>query len=190
MLLSAAFAALVGLAACADDTTAGPDAGPGTGVVPGTTTALRQSVDLTGPYLKQLRITGSWQAAQGQDLTLTFEGGGLDQVRQFEVVVEPAPASAFDTDGAVFAPKAPFVTPFASGIELNGATMRFGGASLASAVSGDVTLGTLTLRAASSFSALTKARLIVTLVSIGPSSSRRDRYDGAALRLGVEVSAR
>ena len=66
--------------------------------------------------------------------------------------------------------------------------MRFGGASLASAVSGNVTLGTLTLRTASTFSTFTQARLVVTLLSIGPSSSQRDRYDGSALRLGVSVN--
>lgn len=190
MLFRYALAALVGFSACTDDTASGPDPAPGSATPPGSTAALRQSADLAGAYLKLLRITGDgWKATGGgQELTLTFEADGLDQVRQFELIVQPDPASAFDLDGAVFAPKQPFVTPFASGIELNGANMRFGGASLARAVSGNVTLGTLTLRTASTFSAFTQARLVVTLLSVGPSSSQRERYDGNALRLGVSVN--
>ena len=127
-------------------------------------------------------------STSAQNLQLTFQMEDLAEVRQFEVRVQPEPANAFDVDSAVFAGSQPFVTPFASGIQISGNVMRMGGASLGTGVSGAASLGTLTIRTSSSFNSFTEARLVVTLLSIGPSSSQRDEYQSETLRLGIDVS--
>ncbi|MEC8990869.1 MAG: hypothetical protein VX656_06460 [Candidatus Latescibacterota bacterium] len=158
--------------------------GPGDG-------ELLQAVSLDGRYIDSIRIASEgWESrAPGQEVTITFEAVGMAQVRQFEIVVKASPTSAFALDGAVFRPQAPFITPFASGIEQgDDGTLRLGGASLASAVTGDQTLGTLTVSTSSQLGNFTDAILRVTLISIGPSSQDRERYEGEELRFGVTVN--
>jgi hypothetical protein len=192
VLFRYALAAFMGLSACSDD--GGNDAVPNAGDVAGPTTTveLRQTASLSGGYASQIRIDGEgWPAnTSAQDLTLTFVMQAMTGVRQFELRIEPEPASAFDVAGAVFAATQPFVTPFASGIQLEGDVMRMGGASLSGGVDGVATLGTLTIRTSNNFNAFTDARLVVTLLSIGPSSSDRDEYQTGTLQLGVNVGGR
>lgn len=192
MLLRFALAAFMGLSACSDNGDGDPDPNP-TGVTgAGTLTELRQIATLPGGYAGQIRIVGDgWPADNSaQELTLTFQMEGLAGVRQFELRVQPEPASAFDASGAVFTPTQPFVTPFASGIQMEGTVMRMGGASLSSVVEGTAALGTLTIRTSSSFNTFTDARLVVSLLSIGPSSSQRDEYESETLQLGIDVGGR
>lgn len=194
MVLRFALAAFLGLSACSDE--GGNESLPNPGDVngPGSSQALRQSVPLNGSFASAIQITGEgWPASTGaQQLVLNFEMEGLAGVRQAELRVRPEPPEAFDLSSAVFAAAQPFVTPFASGIQTevqDGATvLRMGGASLASAVNDKASLGTLTIRTANSFNSFTDARLVVTSLSLGPSSSQRDSYDAQTLNLGVVVA--
>jgi len=185
-----ALAAFMGLSACSDTGDGDPVPNPADITGPGTVTELRQIATLSGGYAGQIRIVGDgWPASSSaQELTLTFQMEGLAGVRQFELRVQPEPSSAFDVSGAVFAPTQPFVTPFASGIQMEGSVMRMGGASLSGAVDGLASLGSLTIHTASTFN--NSARLVVTLISIGPSSSERDEFTIFGPQLGIEVTPR
>lgn len=150
---------------------------------------LTQTVSLDGRYIDTIRIAPEgWQnIAPGQQMTITFEATGLAQVKQFEIVVQPQPSSAFSLEDALFRPQAPFITPFATGIQMDAdGSLRLGGASLATIVTGDQVLGTLTLSTRSGLGS--SASLRVTLVSVGPSSTDRERYEGDNIRLGVRVN--
>ena len=152
---------------------------------------LTQTADLDGRYIDTIRIApeGWKNITPGQQMTITFEATGLAQVKQFEIVIEPQPGHAFDLESATFKPQAPFITPFASGLQQDAdGSLHLGGASLASIVTGDQVLGTLTLTTASGVGGLTAASLRVTLISIGPTSQDRERYEGEALRFGVQVN--
>lgn len=190
MLFRFVLAAVVGLSACGDD--GGGNAAPNPGDVtgPGTVTTLRQTATLSGGFANRIRLGGEgWPVSSAaQELTVTFQLDGMAGVRQFEMRVTPEPANAFDMDTAVFAAAQPFVTPFASGIQIENGAMRMGGASLGGGVDGTATLGTLTIRTSSSFNTFTDARLVVTTLSVGPSSSQRDGYDSDVLQLGIDVS--
>ena len=190
MLFRFALAAFMGLSACSDGDSGNAVPNPGDVTGPGSITELRQTARLSGGYASRIRIDGEgWPAStSAQDLRLTFQMEGLAGVRQFEMRVQPEPANAFDIDSAVFAPAQPFVTPFASGIQTEGDLMRMGGASLGAPVDGSAPLGTLTIRTSSSFNSFTDARLVVTVLSIGPSSSLRDVYQSETLQLGIDVS--
>ncbi len=190
MLFRFALAAFMGLSACSDGD--GGDAVPNPTGGPGSVTELRQAATLSGGFAGRILIAGQgWPVStSAQDLSLTFQMEGLAGVRQFELRVQPEPANAFDMDTAIFAAAQPFVTPFASGIQIEGNVMRMGGASLGAGVDGTAALGTLTIRTSSSFNSFTDARLVVTLLSIGPSSSQRDEYQSETLRLGIDVSDR
>ncbi len=192
MLFRFVLAGFMGLSACSDDGGNSPIPNPGGVNGPGAVTELRQSATLSGGYAGQIRIDGEgWPAnTSAQVLRLTFLVDGMAGVRQFELRVEPEPASAFDISAAVFAATQPFVTPFASGIQMEGNIMRMGGASLTGDLDGAGTLGTLTIQTSSNFNAFTDARLVVTLLSIGPSSSQRDEYESDKLRLGINVGGR
>lgn len=189
MLFRFVLAAVVGLSACSDD---GGDTVPNAGDVtgPGTVTTLRQAATLSGGYANRISLGGEgWPVSSGaQEMTITFQMDGMAGVGQFEMRVTPEPANAFDVDGAVFAAAQPFVTPFASGIQIEGGAMRMGGASLGSGVDGTASLGTLTIRTSSSFNSFTNARLVISALSVGPSSSQRDGYESDILRLGIDVS--
>ena len=153
---------------------------------------LNLKAELYGRYIGEISIDGTRWAATGpgQDVALTFDAIGLEQVVQFELIVETEPANLFDFDASSFAPQGPFVT-FGSGVEAIGEDrLRFGGANLRSPVAGDRTLGTLSLTTAAGFSASTSVRVRLVFFSIGPSSSERDSYDADQLNMGVVVNAR
>ena len=147
------------------------------------------SMLLAGDYASAMFISASpTTLGASESISVLFSAEGLKGVRQFEMRVSPEPASAFDVDDAVFAATQPFVTPFASGIQLEGGTMRIGGASLGGGVDGDAELGRLTIRMSSNFNESTDARLLVTVLSIGPSSSMRDEYSAFDPELGVTIT--
>jgi len=184
--LAAAVGTIVAAASCSDSPklgvpTGGGLPGPGDGGE-----ALRQQVELDGQFVAGLRLEGSWQVdGPGQAVTIAFVANGLAGVKQFEFIVKPTPAGAFDLENATFATDTPFIT-LPGGVRMEEETnMRMGGASLASPVSGTQTLGTLSLSTGPSYRPEDGAQLNVVLVSIGPTSTQRDRYDGDDLRLGV-----
>ena len=153
---------------------------------------LNLKAELNGRYIGEISIDGTRWAATGpgQAVELTFDAAGLDQVVQFELIVETEPVDLFDFNASSFAPQGPFVT-FGSGVEaIGGNRLRFGGANLRSPVAGDRTLGTLFLTTATGFSAASSALVRLVFFSIGPSSSERDSYDGDQLNMGVVVNAR
>jgi len=65
--------------------------------------------------------------------------------------------------------------------------LRLGGASLASAGEGDQSLGTLTLTTTSQLANLSDVTVEVTLISLGPTFSDRDRFEGEDMHLGIAV---
>jgi hypothetical protein len=193
VVLRFALAAVLGISACSDDT-GGNDNLPNPGDLngPGSSTELRQTATLSGDFAGAIRIEGQgWPADGGsQELTLTFQLEALADVGQAELRVRPEPAAAFDLTGASFAAAQPFIT-FGNGVQLEthdgGSELRIGGASLGTRVSGDAPLGTLTIRTSSDFASHPEATLVVTALSLGPSSSQRDVYDRSTLNLGVRV---
>lgn len=151
---------------------------------------LRQSVELGGSYAGEILIEGNeWKAASGgREVALLFSGRELKNVRQVELVLEPVPASAFDLDSAAFAPEDPFIT-FGNGVEpLDRGRLRIGGASVSKTIAGYQRFGTFTLRTGGDFNSGTKARIEVSFLSLGPSSSDREEYHKEELRFGVVVN--
>jgi hypothetical protein len=159
---------------------------------PGAGELLNLKAELNGRYVGEISIEGTRWAATGpgQAIALTFDAVGLDQVVQFELIVETEPANVFDFNASSFTPQGPFVT-FGSGVEAIGENrLRFGGANLRSPVAGDRTLGTLSLVTATGFGTSSSAGVRLVFFSIGPSSSERDSYDADQLNMGVVVNAR
>jgi len=187
--------ALLTSAACSD-----ADPGPGSGDTsslptpagltdPAAAMEYRQQAELDGRFVTGINIVGDTWTARGphQDVTLTFEAVGLSQVRQFELIVQPSPASAFDLSNAAFALATPPWT-FSPGVQvLEDNSLRLGGASLGYSVDGTQHLGSLTLKTSGSFNSLSQARIGVLLFSIGPSSQERDNFEAGELNLGVKV---
>ena len=151
---------------------------------------LRQSVELSGSYAGEILIEGDdWKATSGgREVELLFSGRELMNIRQVELILEPVPPSAFDLDSAVFAPQDPFIT-FGNGVEpLDGGRLRIGGASVSETIEGYQQFGTFTVRTSQDFNSGTKARIEVSFLSLGPSSSDREEYHKEELRFGVVVN--
>ena len=161
---------------------------PDPGDIGAGSSGLRQQARLDGQFIGALRLEGEWvPGGPGRPVTLTFVAEGLAGTKQFEFVVEPTPAGAFDLEGASFSTVSPFITLPGGARQEGEGRLRLGGASLATPVNGTHTLGTLTLVTSSSYSASDRARIRLVLVSVGPTSAQRDIYEGDALSLGVEV---
>ncbi len=187
MLLRIALASLAGLSACAEsDSVVNP---PGTdGVVaPVDEGGLRQLADLSGSFAERFRIVGDGLdiTGAGQEISLIFEVDGADQLRQFDIKLEAEPAAAFDLENAEATLETPFVTPAPNGLVVSGAEVRVLGASLTTSVSGSQILATMRVRTASGYDASSEVRLVLTSLSLGPSSSERDEYDSD---LGVGIT--
>ena len=151
---------------------------------------LRQNVELGGTYAGEILIEGNeWKTTSGgREVALLFSGRELKNVRQVELILEPVPASAFDLDSAAFAPEDPFIT-FGNGVEpLGGGRLRIGGASVSKTIEGYQQFGTFTVRTGGGFNSGTKARIEVSFLSLGPSSSDREEYHREELRFGVVVN--
>jgi hypothetical protein len=118
---------------------------------------------------------------------LEFLAVGLQQVKQFEFVLQVEPAEAFDLARSSFVPERPFTT-FGSGIEaVEEGRLRIAGAlfSKQETVQGDQTLGTLNLKTGPTYSAAVHPRVRVTFFSIGPTSTDRESYADQELKLGA-----
>ena len=103
-------------------------------------------------------------------------------------MLDPDPDGEFDVSSAVFVPQDPFQT-FGVGVEpQENGQLRIGAASLTADVEGDRVIGTFSVRTSGSFNALTSAHIEVVFLSLGPSSTARDSYDGEDLKLGVVVN--
>ena len=152
---------------------------------------LGLEAQLGGRYVAAILIEeGAW-AATGpqQDVLLTFHVKDASEIKQFEGIAELHPAESFDQEASLFVPNSAFVTLPGNGVELlDNNQVKFGGASLASAIEGDFTLGTLTLKTAAGFSTLTQARVQIVFFSVGPSSTERDNFEADDLNMGVVIN--
>ena len=190
MLLRFALATLAGLSACAEEDSSGNPTSPGEFIIaPGDETGLRPTADLSGSFAERFRIVGEGLEATGpgQVISLTFEVDGAQQLRQFDMRLRAEPASAFDLDNAGARVETPFVTPVPNGVEVTGAELRVLGASLTTSVTGTHALGTLRLRTASEYDPTAPVRLVLTSLSLGPSSGERDEY-GTDLGIGISLN--
>ncbi len=106
-------------------------------------------------------------------------------MRQFDIKLVAEPADAFDLENAEATVETPFVTPAPNGLVVTGAEVRVLGASLTTSVSGSQILATMRVRTASAYDASSEVRLVLTSLSLGPSSSERDEYDSD---LGVGIT--
>ena len=188
MLLRIAFASLAGLSACAEaDSVANPSGS--TEVAPVDEGGLRQLADLSGSFADRFRIVGDGLdvTGPGQEISLTFEVDGADQLRQFDIKLEADPPAAFDLEKAEAAVETPFVTPAPNGVVVTGAEVRVLGASLTTSVTGSHVLATLRIRTADGYDASAEVRLVLTSLSLGPNSRERDEY-GSDLGLGITLS--
>ena len=151
---------------------------------------LRQTARLEGTYGGEIRIDGdSWKAVSSQEeISLSFNGKDLKNIRQIEFILEFHPLDAFDFSSAVFVPQDPLLT-FGAGVEqLENGQLRIGAASVSSNVEGEQALGRFTIRTSATFNPLNSAHIEVTFLSLGPSSSDRENYQRQELTMGVVVN--
>ena len=110
-------------------------------------------------------------AGAGEQVQVPLSAAGMVGVKQFEVILTVLPADAFDLEATTFTS----AFGFSPGVELLGdGQIKSGAATLGEAVDGDGALGVFTLTTSSSFSRESPAELVVSSVSIGPSSVDRD----------------
>jgi len=148
-----------------------------------------QQADLEGRFVTRINIVGDeWKAGgPNREVSLTLEVEGLYQARQFELVLHPLPADAFDLTSAAFSLAAPPWT-FSPGTQVSeDGKLRIGGASLGFDVQGTQRLGVVTLKTSASFSSATEASIGVLFFSVGPSSQERDNFEADQLNLGVHI---
>ena len=188
MLLRFALASLAGLSACAEEDSVAAPSGSAEIVEPVEEGGLSQTADLSGPFAGRFRIVGEGLdvTGPGQEVSLTFEVDGADQLRQFDLKLEAEPPAAFDLDGAEASVETPFVTPVPKGVRVDGAELRILGASFTTSVTGTHALATLRLRTADGYDTSTEVRLVLTNLSLGPSSRERDEY-GSDLGVGISL---
>lgn len=157
---------------------------------PSTTEELRLEARLDGRYIQGIQIEpGDWSAiGPGQEIAITFKAQGLQGIGQFDLIMEPRPATRFDMRSSVFVPKPPFVT-LPPGVEQQeDGQVRFIGVNFEKSTSGDAELGTLRLRTPADFSTRDPLRLSVVFISMGPTSTQRDSYQAQELQLGIVVN--
>ena len=110
-------------------------------------------------------------AGSGEQVEVPVSAAGMVGVKQFEITLTVLPADAFDLAATTFTP----AFGFSPGVEpLGEGQVKSGGATLGEAVDGDGALGVFTLTMSSSFSRESPAEVVVSSVSIGPSSEDRD----------------
>ncbi len=119
-----------------------------------------------------ISLDGEHAAADaGEQVQVPLSAAGMVGVEQFEVTLTVLPADAFDLAATTFTP----AFGFSPGVELLGDDqLKSGGATLGEAVDGDGALGVFTLTMSSSFTRGSPAEIIVSSVSLGPSSVDRD----------------
>ena len=119
-----------------------------------------------------ISLDGEHAAADaGEQVQVPVSAAGMVGVKQFEVTLTVLPEDAFDLAATTFTP----AFGFSPGVELLGdGQVKSGGATLGEAVDGDGALGVFTLTMSSSFSRESPAEVVVSSVSLGPSSVDRD----------------
>ena len=112
-------------------------------------------------------------AGAGEQVQVPLSAAGMVGVKQVEIILTVLPAEAFDLAATTFTPAFGF-SP-GPGVEVLGDDQIKGGvATLSETVDGDGALGVFTLTMSSSFSRESPAEIMVSSVSLGPSSMDRD----------------
>ena len=112
-------------------------------------------------------------ASAGEQVQVPLSAAGMVGVKQVEIILTVLPAEAFDLAATTFTPAFGF-SP-GPGVEVLGDDQLKGGvATLSETVDGDGALGVFTLTMSSSFSRESSAEILVSSVSLGPSSVDRD----------------
>ena len=112
-------------------------------------------------------------ASAGEQVQVPLSAAGMVGVKQVEIILTVLPAEAFDLAATTFTPAFGF-SP-GPGVEVLGDDQIKGGvATLSETVDGDGALGVFTLTMSSSFSRESSAEIVVSSVSLGPSSVDRD----------------
>ncbi len=110
-------------------------------------------------------------AGAGEQVQIPVSAAGMVGVEQFEITLTVLPADAFDLAATTFTS----AFGFSPGVELLGdGQVKSGGATLGDAVDGDSALGVFTLTMSSDFARESSAEVVVSSVSLGPSSVDRD----------------
>ena len=119
-----------------------------------------------------ISLDGEHAAADaGEQVQVPVSAVGMVGVKQFEIILTVLPEDAFDLEATTFTP----AFGFSPGVEpLGNGQVKSGGATLGEAVDGDGALGVFTLTMSSSFSRESPAEVVVSSVSLGPSSVDRD----------------
>lgn len=124
----------------------------------------------------------------GGTVDVTLSAAGLVGAKQFDIILEVAPADAFDLTATTFAHNAAKFT-ISPGVEFPAAgQVKSGAASFGAAVDGDELMGTFTLKTADSYTTDIEATIKVVRYSVGPTSTNRDVFDEAALALSITVN--
>ena len=121
-----------------------------------------------------ISLDGEHAAADaGEQVQVPLSAAGMVGVKQVEIILTVLPADAFDLAATTFTPAFGFSPGL--GVELLGDGQIKGGvATLGETVDGDGALGVFTLTMSSSFTRDSPAEVVVSSVSLGPSSVDRD----------------
>jgi len=127
------------------------------------------------------------EVGAGQTLQVGIDATGLVGAKQFEVVLEVSPASAFNLSSPTFALGGGFTSAIAPGVLSPAAAQVKGGAAFltGSGVDGASALGTFTLTTAGSF--IGTATVQVVRIAVGSSSTEQDVFATGDLNLSVTV---
>lgn len=121
-------------------------------------------------------------------IEVALSASGMVGVKQFDVILEVSPASAFDLTASTFLQNAALFT-ISPGVEFPAdGQVKSGAASFGAAADGDGALGTFTLTTSADFTADTEATITVSRVSVGPTSTDRDVFETADLGLSITVN--
>ena len=135
-------------------------------------------------------------ASAGEQVQVALSAAGMVGVKQVEITLTLDPADAFDLDMVTFTPptsglpqEVADVAEAGVAVELLGDGQIKGGfTTFDETIEGDGDLGVFTLTMSSSYTTDTETRVVVSSVSLGPSSEDRDVFDANALRLRMIVN--
>ena len=144
-------------------------------------------------FVSQVSLNSAAEIAAGAgvQVPIALSAAGLAGVEQVEVTLTVSPAEAFDLAATTFTGSDAFGLSPAPGVEVYEGRVRGGAVvdvTTSAAIDGDDDLGTFTLVTSDSFSEDTEAEIVISSVSIGPSSSMRDALDAELLDLSVYLN--
>ena len=140
------------------------------------------TASINGKYINSLLIDSY---IVRDDIILIFSATGLQEVKQFQLLLDFDPKDAYEFSASNFVAEAPFLTPPGFSIELlDNRQWLTGGASFSTSLTGSSALGTLTL-AKRLVDSMTPTTITVILFSIGASSWDREAYSKEVLNIAI-----